>query len=161
MALFLFKQRSRKTERNDNCAVANDSFLMPLKAVDINFVREKSMMKILLVDDDTVTLNSISKRLSEFGYDVVTARNGIEALQEFIKNHFDLVITDIAMPRMNGITLVEEIRNGSSQQYVPAIALFTNPCLPEYSLFDALYRKTHGVERLLDSVEEAAKNGRK
>ena len=119
------------------------------------------MMKILLVDDDPVTLNSISKLLSEFGYDVVTARNGIEGLQEFIKNHFDIVITDIAMPKMNGITLVEEIRNGSYQQYVPTIAIFTNPCLPEYSLFDALYRKTLGVENLLDSIEEATKNGRK
>ena len=119
------------------------------------------MMKILLVDDDTVTLNSISKLLSELGYDVVTARNGIEALQEFMKCDFDLVITDIAMPSMNGITLVEEIRNGSYHQYVPAIAIFTNPCLPEYSLFDALYRKNLAVERLLDSVEKAAKNGRK
>jgi CheY-like chemotaxis protein len=119
------------------------------------------MMKILLVDDDTVTLNSISKLLTEFGYDVVTARNGIEAHQEFIKNHFDLVITDIAMPRMNEITLMEEIRNGSYQQHVPVIAICTNPCLPEHSPFDALYRKTLGVERLLDSVQEATKNERK
>ena len=161
MALFLSKQKGKKTKSNDNWAEANDSSVMVLKAVDINFVGEKSKMKILLVDDDTVTLNSISKLLSESGYEVVIARNGIEGLQEFLKNHFDLIITDIAMPGMTGIALVEEIRNGSYQQHVPAIALFTNPCLPEYSLFDALYRKTLGVKRLLDSVEEAVKNGRK
>ena len=161
MALFLFKQRLGITDHNDKCATANDLFLGPLKPVDINLVREQSIMKILVVDDDTVSLNLISQLLFEFGYDVVTARNGIDGLREFLKSHFDLVITDIAMPGMNGITLVEEIRNGSYQPHVPAIALFTNPCLPEYSLFDALYRKSLGVERLLDSVKEATKNGKK
>ena len=123
--------------------------------------RPSSLTKIPLVDDDTVILNSIFKLLSGLGYDVVTARNGIEGLQKFIENHIDLVITDIAMPRMNGITLVEKIRDHSGRKYVPTIAISANPCLPEYSLFDAFLRKPLEVEKLLDSIEKATQNDRK
>ena len=68
-----------------------------------------SLTKILLVDDDEINLNSLYELLSEFGYDVITAHDGLEGFQKFAENRFDLVITDIAMPNMNGITLIEKI----------------------------------------------------
>ena len=118
------------------------------------------MTKILLVDDDEITLNSIYELLSEFGYDVITAHDGLEGFQKYSENRFDLIITDIVMPNMNGITLIEKIRDDLNQKYVPAIAISTNLCLPELSLFDAFYRKTLAVEKLLDTIEMATKNER-
>jgi two-component system chemotaxis sensor kinase CheA len=67
-------------------------------------MRDMFKTKILLVDDDEITLNSIYDLLSQIGYDVITAHDGLEGLHKFLTNHFDLVITDIAMPKMNGIT---------------------------------------------------------
>ena len=124
-------------------------------------IENKPMTKILFVDDDAVALNSIFRRLSGIGYDVVIACDGIEGLSKFLESHFDIVITDIVMPKMDGITLVEKIREDSNQKYVPAIAIATYPCLPEYSPFDAFFRKPLAVEKLLDAIEKATKNGRR
>ncbi len=134
---------------------------MPNQSGETIFIEDISMTRILLVGDDAVTLNSIFNHLSGFGYNVVTACDGIEGLSKFVENHFDIVITDIVMPKMDGITLVEKIRDDSNRKYVPAIAIATYPCLPEYSPFDAFFSKPLAVEKLLDTIEKATKNGRK
>ena len=118
------------------------------------------MTQILIVDDDVITLNSIDKLLSEFRYKVVTANDGIEGFQKFVENDIDLVITDIVMPGMNGITLVEKIRDNSDQKYIPAIAISASPCLPEYSPFDAFFRKPLAVGKFFDLIQKATKNDR-
>jgi CheY-like chemotaxis protein len=128
--------------------------LSTLKSGELILIEDKSMTKILLVDDDTVTLNSIFKCLSEFGYDVVSACDGSEGFQKFLENHFDLIITDIVMPKMDGTTLVENIRNDSNSKYIPAIAIATYPCIQEYSPFDAFFRKPLSVEKLFDAIEK-------
>ncbi len=59
--------------------------------------------KILLIDDDDSTLESLSTYLEELGYNVLKARNGITGL-EIVKNlHPDLIISDIRMPGLNGV----------------------------------------------------------
>ncbi|MFA7359958.1 MAG: response regulator [Candidatus Kapaibacterium sp.] len=59
--------------------------------------------KILLIDDDDSTLESLSSYLEELGYKVLKARNGITGL-EIVKNlHPDLIISDIRMPGLNGV----------------------------------------------------------
>jgi DNA-binding NtrC family response regulator len=69
--------------------------------------------KILLVDDEETILDTYSLLLGEKGYSVVTAENGIKALEEFSRNSFDLVITDLAMPDGDGFKLLEEIKGRS------------------------------------------------
>jgi DNA-binding NtrC family response regulator len=69
-----------------------------------------SGIKILAVDDDPISLQIIGTLLKRFGFDVVTASGGVVAL-ELIKNReFDLVISDLMMPDMDGISLLGEIR---------------------------------------------------
>lgn len=119
------------------------------------------MTKILLVDDDVDTLNLIVNCLSESGYDVFTARDGLEGLQKFAENNIELVITDILMPGMDGVALIENIRNCSNEKHVPAIAIATNPCLPEFSPFDAFFRKPIAIEILIHAIELGTRNGRK
>ncbi len=59
--------------------------------------------KILLIDDDDSTLESLSSYLEELGYNVLKARNGITGL-EIVKNlRPDLIISDIRMPGLNGV----------------------------------------------------------
>ena len=69
--------------------------------------------KILLVDDEETILDTYSLLLGEKGYSVVTAVNGRKALEEFSRNSFDLVITDLAMPGGDGFKLLEEIKGRS------------------------------------------------
>ena len=71
--------------------------------------------KILLVDDEETILETYALLLGEKGYSVVTAENGIKALEEFSRNAFDLVITDLAMPGGDGFKLLEEIKGRSPQ----------------------------------------------
>jgi CheY-like chemotaxis protein len=62
------------------------------------------------VDDDTGLLQLYSAFLREKGLEVETAENGFEALEIFVKNRFDVVLTDVQMPTMDGIALAHEIR---------------------------------------------------
>jgi DNA-binding NtrC family response regulator len=72
------------------------------------------MVKIMLVDDDKSFLRVYSKILSREGYDVLTCENGDHAVETFKKNHVDIVISDVIMPKMNGIELLKEIKKNES-----------------------------------------------
>lgn len=65
---------------------------------------------ILLVDDDKLVLMTLKRLLSREGYNVVTALNGQAALRRVEENNFDLIISDIKMPVMDGIEAIKKIR---------------------------------------------------
>lgn len=69
------------------------------------------MYKILLVDDDSSFLKVHKKILIRNGYEVVTASNGLEALEVLEKDSFSLIISDVVMPKMDGITFLKEVKN--------------------------------------------------
>jgi len=66
---------------------------------------KKKSGKILMVDDDDMIRDVCSLVLTEVGYQVETAADGIEALNRLKDSEYDLVITDINMPRLDGIGL--------------------------------------------------------
>ena len=65
---------------------------------------------ILVVDDNDLCLKNIASILEKSGYEVLTAMNGEKALTSIKENHFNLVITDIKMPGINGIDLLKIMR---------------------------------------------------
>jgi DNA-binding response OmpR family regulator len=68
------------------------------------------MKKILLIDDDKSTLESLGSYLAELGYDIETASDGLEGL-ELVKNDTpDLIISDVTMPKLDGIELYRLIK---------------------------------------------------
>lgn len=69
-------------------------------------------MRILVVDDDRTIREGISEYLSEFGYNVIEAEDGEEALSKF-NNDINLVILDVQMPFLNGLEVLREIRKKS------------------------------------------------
>jgi len=71
--------------------------------------------RILVVDDDERVLFVFHDALVRLGseYEIVTARNGREALKKAREAPFDLIITDLRMPDMDGIALTEAVRNSS------------------------------------------------
>ena len=68
-------------------------------------------MKILVVDDDEMTLHAISKKLIAKGYEVEPAHNSIEAIKAISDQKFDIVISDIIMPCISGFTLLVMLKS--------------------------------------------------
>lgn len=68
------------------------------------------MIKILVVEDDSDLNRFLAISLHNIGYDVVSCYNGLEALEQLGSNKFDLLLTDIMMPKMNGFELAENVR---------------------------------------------------
>lgn len=67
------------------------------------------MKTVMLVDDEPTTLRVIRLALEKAGYEVTTAGDGAEALKILRDRHFDVLVTDLNMPRMNGHELCETI----------------------------------------------------
>lgn len=66
--------------------------------------------KILIVDDNKLVLTTLKRLLQGAGYETTAANDGLEAVEKIKKAEFDLVITDIRMPGLNGIETIEKIR---------------------------------------------------
>ena len=78
-------------------------------------------LKVLLTDDEEDILEVVQDRLEAYGFMVVTARSGLEALKKLNLEKFDGVFLDVKMPGMNGIQVLEEIRKKDTQ--IPVIIL--------------------------------------
>jgi len=77
------------------------------------------------VDDSSSMRQMVSVALQQAGHDVASASDGVEALKIAGDEHFDLVITDVNMPNMDGITLVRELRGKTNYKFVPLLVLTT------------------------------------
>ena len=66
--------------------------------------------KILVVDDEPVVAKSCRRILSEAGHEVQVAQSGREGLRQALCQHFDLVVTDLRMPDLDGMDLVQAVR---------------------------------------------------
>ena len=77
-------------------------------------------MKILVVDDEELLVKGIRFNLQNEGYEVITGSNGLEAIQKVQNEHPDLVVLDVMMPEMDGLTACSNIRAFSD---IPIILL--------------------------------------
>ncbi len=83
------------------------------------------MARILAVDDSAAMRQMVGITLTGAGHQVQQAVDGREALQFAERERFDLVITDVNMPGMDGLTLVRQLRNMPSYRGVPLLVLTT------------------------------------
>lgn len=81
-------------------------------------MKDISQTRILIIDNDEGLVQAIATRLGSLGYRCITARTGAQGLAEFQSAPIDLVITDLNMPVLDGIGLVQRIRECSD---VPVI----------------------------------------
>jgi CheY-like chemotaxis protein len=85
--------------------------------------RTTSPPVILVAEDDPAMLMAIVSILEEAGFHVVAAKNGIEALDLFPRSHPHLILSNISMPRMDGIELFRAIRGSREGRRVPFVFL--------------------------------------
>jgi two-component system, chemotaxis family, sensor kinase CheA len=79
--------------------------------------------KVLLVEDVMFFRTLVKGYLKSEGYEVITAENGKVALEEFKKQEFDLIVSDIEMPVMDGFEFISAVRNILNNTTIPALAL--------------------------------------
>lgn len=86
--------------------------------------------RIMTVDDSATVRQVLQLSLESAGYHVVEARDGEDALQKLEAEKIDMIVTDLDMPRMDGISLIEQVRRKPGNRFLPIIML-TSASLPE------------------------------
>jgi signal transduction histidine kinase/ActR/RegA family two-component response regulator len=85
--------------------------------------RTVKAVRILLVEDQTDTLEMLDASFRSRGYETIACSSAAEALECVVREQFDILISDIAMPDMDGLQLIRELRSRPGLATVPAIAL--------------------------------------
>jgi two-component system chemotaxis response regulator CheY len=91
----------------------------------IQLKKEKDMTKVLVVDDSNSIRDMVSFTLKSAGYETVEAKDGQDGLNKAKGAAIDLVISDVNMPIMDGITLCQELRKLPSFKFTPILMLTT------------------------------------
>ena len=99
-----------------------DLFNIDMEPDIVTAVRAKTKYKVLIAEDDLEINNYVKTELEPF-YKVIQASNGKEALEIILSTKPDLVISDIMMPEMDGITLCKKIKSNVNINYIPVIFL--------------------------------------
>jgi CheY-like chemotaxis protein len=89
----------------------------------------KMLKNILVVEDEPASLECISQFLRKAGYGVSEARDGAEAIELIDKSRFDLVLTDVRMPRLDGVALATHILSR-----IPTIPIIMMTAFPSEDL---------------------------
>jgi len=114
---------------------------------------EKSKDHILLVDDEKGIRNIVSEFLTHFGYEVLSAGDGKEGMSAFLGSVFNLVITDLDMPEVDGLTFASYIKERSP--HIPVV-LITGGGFAEGGLedpFDVVMHKPFALSALKETVQ--------
>ncbi len=111
------------------------------------------MKSILIVDDEIILLEMFEKILTRFGYDVQIAQTGDDAVRFFESKDYNLVITDVVMPEMDGNFIVNYIRN-SGKGYIPVIGMTGSPTYAGKEGFVTVLAKPFSVETLVENVQK-------
>ena len=88
--------------------------------------------KILVVEDDVRNIFALSSVFEPRGAEVLIARNGLEGLEQAQTSRPDLVLMDIMMPEMDGLTAIRELRQRENGRHVPIIALTAKAARADY-----------------------------
>jgi CheY-like chemotaxis protein len=115
-----------------------------------------SRFRLLVVDDEPSLRDLASDLLTSEGYDVLTAKDGLDALNQLVDPLPDMIISDLMMPRMSGFELLAVVRQRFPQ--VPVIAIsgeFLGSGLPAGVLADAFLQKGgYTIRQLCAKVRE-------
>ncbi len=79
--------------------------------------------KILIVEDEQDMRQALVDELTHEGFQTVEARNGKEGLESALKEHPDLILLDIVMPVMDGMTMMKKLRENAEGKKIPIILL--------------------------------------
>jgi chemosensory pili system protein ChpA (sensor histidine kinase/response regulator) len=85
--------------------------------------QQKKEPELILIDDSISIRKMMGMFLSNAGYQVELANDGVEAIEKISTHPYDLIITDLEMPRMHGYELIAEVRSAPETKQIPIIVL--------------------------------------
>lgn len=118
-----------------------------------------ALRRVLVVDDDVDTCHNLSDILTEFGYDVVTAQNGADALALVEQGPFDVALLDFKMPGMDGLMLYREIKKRNAGTVGIIVTAYATGETADQALEAGAWRvlsKPVDLGRLMPLVDEAS-----
>jgi DNA-binding response OmpR family regulator len=117
-------------------------------------------LKILIVEDELPLLQALIDKFNKKGFTVVIAKNGDEGLASAFQEHPDLILLDLVMPRMGGMTMLERLRLDAWGKDVPVIILTNlsdNEAVSEAAkefVFDYLVKADWKIDNIVEKVKE-------
>lgn len=124
---FSFKLRQKVMNRRGVGGIGTILQRREVREVDKEAILRASAAKILVVDDTPVNLTVIQGLLKRTRVHIQTAQSGEECLKKLEEEHFDLILLDHRMPKMDGIETIHQIREGNTDNRdIPVIALTAN-----------------------------------
>ncbi len=114
--------------------------------------------KVLIVEDTPDASENLKAFLSMEGFEIISAANGEEAMDKFYLYTPDVIITDLRMPKMDGLALIEKIKKTDHLKNIPIIVFSANDT-PEYEVkslnlgADVFIKKPCSIEKLLDTIQ--------
>lgn len=121
------------------------------------------MARVLVVEDEESVREFVSRVLTMHGHSVLMAHDGAEAVEMMDKNHFDLLLSDIAMPFMDGISLALKVR--ATRPHVPILLMtgYADERQRAHNLsllIEGLLTKPFNMDQLLSAVTNALAESR-
>lgn len=124
---------------------------------------KKITKTILIVEDETALLEILKDTFDREGFNVLEAKDGSEGLKKALKNKPDLILLDIVMPTMDGITMIKKLREHKDGVEIPVLFLSN---LTEYervtevlgvrrNIVDHLTKSDSSIEGLVGKVKKA------
>jgi CheY-like chemotaxis protein len=122
-----------------------------------------SKRTILIVDDELPLLHALVDKCTNEGYNVLDGKDGQEGLDIALLKHPDLILLDIMMPKMDGLTMLEKLRLDNWGKDVPVI-LLTNLNDPEkvaeavkFGVYDYLVKTNWKLEDVINKIQDKIK----
>ncbi|PJZ45764.1 response regulator [Leptospira brenneri] len=115
--------------------------------------------KILIIDDSAVFRKIISVHLKNASFDLIEAGDGLEGLKQLEGNEVDLIVSDMNMPNMDGISFIKKVKENPKYKFTPIIMLTTEsqPEKKQQGLdagAKAWLTKPFSPEELLDTISK-------
>ncbi|MFH1169777.1 MAG: response regulator [Chloroflexota bacterium] len=114
---------------------------------------------VLVVDDNEDLLNTFSLILKRRGFDVATAEDGACAVDKFSRGHFDVILMDIVMPRMNGVEAFRRIREINPDARVILMTAYSEDNLMQLALDEGarcIVHKPLNIDHMIELLRETA-----
>jgi DNA-binding response OmpR family regulator len=141
----------------------NDS-KQAIDSIQEKLSRENQKRKTILIVEDNIEIQDYLKELLEAkNYTIIQAFNGIEGLQLVTKFHPNLIISDVMMPKMDGIEFTAKIKSNSTTSHIPIIILTAKTALEDKTIgynkgADAYISKPFDEELLITRIENLLKS---
>ncbi len=121
---------------------------------------------ILIVEDEELMIVPLTDKLKNQGFKVINASDGEEGVEKALAEHPDLVVLDIIMPKMDGMTAMKKIREDEDWGKDVPIVMLTNLSDPEkiseaakYNVFDFLVKTDWKLDDVVDFIKQKLEMG--